>query len=166
MRFYTISDEYIAFLQTFDTKVPNNRGINYKNKKVYVGVVLEIGTHKFLAPMSSYKITQDSIKSSCCTAFKLHERTNPNNKLGLISFCYMIPVPDSELIELDIDAQDESYRRMLYLQYEFIKQNKANIIFRAKKLYNYVVINRDSFFVKKSCNITQLVDVYNDFKPA
>ncbi|POZ53183.1 Endoribonuclease ToxN [Methylovulum psychrotolerans] len=164
MRFYTVSDEYMAFLQQFDGKVPNNGGINYKNKKVYVGIVLEIDTHKFLAPLTSYKTSQDRIKSSCCSAFKLHERTNPDNKLGLISLNYMVPVPDSELVELDIDAQNASYKRMLYLQYEFIKSNRTEIIRRAGKLYEHVVINRSSFFVKISCDIPKLVDEYKKFK--
>lgn len=166
MRFYTVSDEYIAFLQQFDGKVPNNGGVNYKSQKVYVGVVLEIGTHKFLAPLTSYKSAQDRIQSSACTAFKLHERTNPDNKLGLISLNYMIPVPDSELVELDIEAQAERYKRMLYLQYEFIKSHKTDIIDRARKLYEHVVIKRSEFFVRVSCDIPKLVDEYKHFKKA
>ena len=166
MRFYTVSDEYISFLQKFDGKVPNNGGSNYKNKKVYVGVVLEIGTHKFLAPLTSYKDSQDRIQSSSPTAFKLHERTNPDNKLGLISLNYMVPVPDTELVELDIDAQGDRYKRMLYLQYEFIKNNREEIIARAAKLYEHIVIKRSPFFVKVSCDIPKLVDEYKNFKKA
>jgi len=166
MRFYTISDEYIAFLQQFDNKVPNNGGAGYKNKKVYVGIVLEIGTHKFLAPLSSYKPSQDRIQSSSCSALKLHERTNPDNKLGLISFNYMVPVPDSELVQLDIEAQAAPYKRMLYLQYEFIKNNREEIIERATKLYEHVVIKRSGFFVKISCDLPKLVDEYKNYKNA
>lgn len=166
MRFYTISDEYIAFLQQFDKKVPNSGGTNYKNKKVYIGVVLEIGTHKFLAPLTSHKEAHDRIQSSSCSAFKLHERTNPDNKLGLISINYMVPVPDSELIELDIDTQEYRYKRMLYMQYEFIKINREEIVNRAAKLYEHVVIKRSAFFVKISCDIPKLVDEYKNFKKA
>lgn len=167
MRFYTVSDEYISFLQKFDGKVPNNGGTQYKNKKVYVGVVLEIGTHKFLAPLTSYKKeTQDRIPSSSPTAFKLHERGNPDNPLGLISLNYMVPVPESELIELDMEAQDGGYKRMLYLQYEFIKTNRDEIIARAAKLYEHIVIKRSAFFVRVSCDIPKLVDEYKNFKKA
>lgn len=165
MRFYTVKDDYIAFLQQFDGKVPNNGGAGYRGKKVYIGVVLEIGSHKFLAPLTSYKPAQDRIQSSSCTAFKLHERSNPDNKLGLISINYMIPVPDSELVELDIDAQDDRYKQMLYRQYEFIKANRQEIIERASKLYEHVVIKRSPFFVKISCDIPKLVDEYKQFKP-
>jgi len=164
MRFYTVSDDYIAFLQRFDKKVPNNGGKNYKFKKVYVGVVLQIGTHKFLAPLTSYKPDQERIQSSSCTAFKIHERTNPDNKLGLISLNYMIPVPDSELVELDIEAQEEPYKKMLHRQYEFIKSKQEEVLGRAQKLYEHVVIKRSEFFVRVSCDIPKLVDEYKNYK--
>ncbi len=163
MKFYTLSNEYISFLQQFDTKVPNNNGENYKYKKVFVGVVLELGNHKFIAPLTSYKPAQEKINSSSCSAFKLHERTNAENKLGLIALNYMIPVQDSDLIELDIDAQDEMYKKMLYLQYEFIKSNRSEILTRATKLYEHIVNKRTDFFVRISCDLPKLIDEYKKF---
>ncbi|MDT7517947.1 type III toxin-antitoxin system ToxN/AbiQ family toxin [Rhodoferax sp. TBRC 17660] len=164
MRFYTVTDEYVKFLQQFDSKVPNNGGVNYKGSKVYVGVLLEIGSHKFLAPLSSYKPQQDRIDSSAPTAFKLHERLNPANKLGMIALNYMIPVLDSEIAELDVDAQSDKYKRMLQKQYEFIKAHRAEIIERAAKLYEHVVVKRSQFFVRISCDIPKLVDEHKNFK--
>ena len=64
MRFYTVTDEYIEFLQKLDNRVYNNSGTGYKAKKAYIGVVLEIGSHKFVAPLTSYKPAQDRIQSS------------------------------------------------------------------------------------------------------
>ncbi|RVU33242.1 type III toxin-antitoxin system ToxN/AbiQ family toxin [Rheinheimera riviphila] len=164
MKFYTISDDYISYLLNFDHKVPNNGGAGYKGKKVYIGIVLEIGTHKFLAPLTSYKPAQDRIQSSSCSAFKLHERTNPDNKLGLIALNYMIPVLDSELVEFDIEAQEHRYKQMLHRQYEFIKANRQEIIERASKLYEHVVIKRTEFFVRISCDIPKLVDEYRNYE--
>lgn len=164
MRFYTVSDEYVQFLQKFDAKVPNNGGVAYKGVKVYVGVLLEIGNHKFLAPLSSYKPQHDRIDSSSPTAFKLHERLNPNNKLGMIALNYMIPVLDSEIAELDIDSQNEKYKKMLQKQYEFIKTRRTEIIERAAKLYEHVVVKRSTFFVRISCDIPKLVDEHKNFK--
>jgi len=164
MKFYTVTDEYIAFLQQFDGRVPNNGAAGYKGKKVYIGILLEIGAYKFLAPLTSYKPAQDRIQSSSCSAFKLHERTNPENKLGLIALNYMIPVPDAELIELDISAQQEPYKQMLHRQYEFIKANREEIIGRASKLYHHVVVKRSKFFVNISCDIPKLVDEYKNYK--
>ncbi len=164
MRFYTVTSEYVKFLQQFDSKVPNNGGLNYKSSKVYIGILLEISNHKFLAPLSSYKPQQDSIDSSSPTAFKLHERLNPDNKLGMIALNYMIPVLDSEIAELDIEAQNDKYKRMLNKQYEFIKAHRTEIMERAAKLYAHIVVKRTSFFVRISCDIPKLVDEYKNFK--
>lgn len=163
MRFYTVTDDYIAFLQKFDGKVPNNGGAGYKGQKIYIGVVLEIGTHKFLAPLTSYKPAQDRIQASSCSAFKLHQRTNPDNKLGMIALNYMVPVLDSEISELDVEAQEERYKRLLHLQYEFIKSSRQEITSRATKLYEHVVIKRSDFFVRISCDIPKLVDEYKNY---
>lgn len=163
MRFYTVSDEYIQYLQQFDTKVPNNSGGNYKNKKIYIGIIIEIGHHKFLAPLTSYKPNQDRISSSSCSAFKLHERTNADNKLGMISLNYMIPVLDSVIEELDIEAQPAKYKRMLYLQYEFIKSNKEEIASRAQKLCEHVLVKKSDFYLRISCDISKLVSEYRNY---
>lgn len=164
MRFYTVSEDYLAFLQQHDASVPNSAGAGYKVKKPFVGVVLEIGTHKFIAPLTSYKESQDKIDNSNCTAFKLHERTNPDNKLGMIALRFMIPVLDSEIAELDVKNQDQKYQKMLHMQYEFIKTTDAEIKERAAKLYEHVVIKRTPFYVKISCKIPTLVDEYRNYK--
>ncbi len=113
MRFYVVDDAYISFLQKFDGKVSNNAGNHYKSRKPYIGIVFEVGTHKFLAPLTSYKPAHDRIQSSSCSAFKLHERTNPANKLGMIALNYMIPVLDGHIALLDIEAQEARYKAML-----------------------------------------------------
>jgi protein AbiQ len=165
MRFYVVADEYIQFLQQVDPKVSNNAGSGYKMRKPYIGIVLEAGSHRFLAPLTSYKPSHDRISSSSCSAFKLHERTNPANKLGLIALNYMIPVIESQIALLDIEGQEARYRAMLYKQYEFIKANRAEIRARAFKLYDHVVSKRTEFYVRISCNIPVLIDAYRSFSP-
>jgi protein AbiQ len=76
----------------------------------------------------------------------------------------MIPVLDSEIAELNFDAQSDKYKRMLQKQYEFIKINRVEIIERAAKLYEHVVVKRSSFFVRISCDIPKLVDEHKNFK--
>lgn len=58
----------------------------------------------------------------------------------------MVPVPDSELIELEIEARNGPY-----------KQD------RVSKPYEHVFIKRSMFFVKISCDIPKLVDEYKNF---
>jgi len=159
MRFYTISDSYINYLKKLDATVPNN----YSGKRPYIGVILEINEHKYLAPLTSYKQKQDKIHGSSLGAFKLHERSNENNKLGMICLNNMIPVLESEITELDIDIQEEKYKRMLYLQYEFIKTKKEEIIIKAKRLHDAVTVKKEKFYSGISCNFQLLEQSYTKY---
>lgn len=164
MRFYHINDAYLEHLRQFDGKVPQSAGAGYQEKKLYIGIVLEIGSHKFLAPLSSYKQYQDRIPASNVSIFKIHERGNPDNKLGVVALRYMLPVPDSELIPVDISQQNPRYQRMLYKQYEFLKTNQEAVKQAAAELYEHVVNKRTPFYVSLSCDISKLVDAQKDYQ--
>ncbi|MEM9276100.1 MAG: type III toxin-antitoxin system ToxN/AbiQ family toxin [Cyanobacteria bacterium P01_F01_bin.143] len=159
--FYTVSDSYINFLKQIERKVPNN---NYSNrKKLFIGIVLEINGHKYLAPLTSYKKSQDNISDSSPTIEKLHERGNPDNKLGMIQFRYMIPVIDSEIQLLDIENQPEPYKSMLYKQFEFMKLRTNTILKKARRLHKLVVETKKDFFCRKSCDFKSLEENYRNF---
>ncbi|MEZ9047591.1 type III toxin-antitoxin system ToxN/AbiQ family toxin [Vibrio cyclitrophicus] len=163
MRFYTVSDEYVNYLREFDGKVPHNKGEGGQKKRPYVGVILDVGGHRFLAPLTSYKRDQDRIPASRCTAFKIHERTKPSNPLGMINLAYMIPILDEQVTELDMDAQTDDYKNLLHLQYEFIKVNKEEIQEKATKLLEHILVKRTTFYVNICCEFTTLVDAYKKF---
>ena len=65
MKLYHIKDDFIAYLQKFDTKVAENKN----QTRPYVGVVLEINSVKYYAPFSSLN---RSIKK--CTTARLSEK--------------------------------------------------------------------------------------------
>lgn len=163
LKFYTVSTDYLDHLQAVEPKVYYAKGAAYINAKPYIGIVLEISGHKFIAPLTSYKAKQDSIKSSSFAAFKLHERGNPENKLGMVSLNNMIPIIDSEITLLDLQAQSPSYRNMLYKQFEFIKANSDEIKDRAAKLHHQVTVVRTPFYVNLSCNFTAMIDASRTF---
>ena len=158
LRFYTVSTAYLDHLRAVEPKVYYAQGEGYVSSKPYIGIVLEVSGHKFLAPLTSYKPKQDKIKNSNVSVFKLHERGNPDNKLGMISLNNMIPVLESEIQEFDLESQREGYKRMLYKQYEFIKANDEEILERASKLHHQVTAVRTSFYVSISCNFSAMVD--------
>lgn len=160
MKFYTVKDKYIAYLKTLDTTVPNN----YSEKRPYIGIVLEVDSHKFIAPLTSYKPKQDRIKNSNPTVFKLHERTNPLNKLGMIQLNNMVPVLISEIDLFDIENQPEPYKSMLYKQYEFIKTHEDKILHRSKKLFQLVKSNRESYFGRLCCSFELLLSEYQKYQ--
>ena len=159
MQFYKVSDRYINFLKKLDTKIPDN----YSGKRPYVGIVLEINGHKYLAPLTSHKPKQDKLQSTNPTIYKIHEKGNENNKLGMLHFNNMIPVIDSEIATIDFSTQDKKYSSLLSTQLAFIKSNQDNIKTRAKQLYNLVTVNKNAHFCSLSCDFIFLEDNYRKF---
>lgn len=161
LRFYTVSPEYLKHLSNVEPKVHYSIGDAYFHCKPYIGVVLEISGHRFLAPLTSYKSKQDKISN--ISAFKLHERGDPSKKLGMISLNNMIPVIDSEIQLLDIENQDRKYKQLLYKQYEFIKSKSEPIRENAKKLHYYVTSLRTPFYVNLCCDFTKMIDASRSY---
>jgi protein AbiQ len=155
MKFYTVSNAYIDFLKKTDSSVPNN----YEGKRPYIGVVLEINGNKFLAPLTSYKIKQDKIKSSHPTCLKVYNRHDPSEKLGMVQINNMIPVTNDVISSLDFSTQDHKYRSLLQKQFDFLKHNEAKLTNKAEKLYDLVVNQNHGFFSKISCDFEALEKV-------
>ncbi len=149
----------MAFLKNIDKKVPNN----YGGKRPFIGIVLNINDHEYLAPLTSYKSKQDKIKSTLPTIMKLYERRDPSNKLGMIQINNMVPIIRSEIRLLDIENQQKPYKNMLYKQYEFIKTKIVKIQDKAIKLHNLVVDKEQSFYCRISCNFRLLENNYRNF---
>ncbi|WP_186073861.1 type III toxin-antitoxin system ToxN/AbiQ family toxin [Burkholderia gladioli] len=160
MEFYTVSDKYIAYLKSIDTTVPDN----YSEQRAYIGVILEVGGHKYLAPLTSYKPKQDRIDSSNPSVFKLHEKGVPDNKLGMVAINNMFPILDSEITRVDFASQSGPYRRMLTLQLAFIKSNQDQIKTRAETLHKLVCQNAHKFFTSISCKFAVLEANYRQYQ--
>lgn len=160
MKFYTISNRYINYLKTIDSKVPNN----YSGSRPYIGILLEINGHKYLAPLTSYKEKQDKIPANKLTVFKLHEKGNESNKLGMINLNNMIPIIEKEISVIDFNEQDYKYAILLTFQINFIDSHQSSIIEKANKLYEIVTVAKKEHFCKLSCDFTLLEKHYKDFK--
>lgn len=159
MKFYTVSNEYISYLKTIDSKVPDN----YSGTRPYVGILLEINGHKYLAPLTSYKPKQDEIADNKITVFKLYEKGNPSNKLGMISLNNMIPIIESEISMINFSEQNKKYATLLTSQINFISSNQDDIVKKAEKLYKVVTVSKTEHFCKISCNFTLLEKNYKNF---
>lgn len=159
MKFYIVDDGYINYLKTLESKVPDN----YSGKRPYIGVVLEVDGHKYLAPLTSYKEKQDRLKSSSPTIFKLHHKSDEDEKLGMIQLNNMFPVTEKVIVELDVNSQDEHYKRLLNKQYEFIKSKESEIKKKATKLHAMIIQNKVPAFTKISCDFSLLENQYTNY---
>lgn len=82
MTIYNIKNDYIQFLRTFDTKIEENKN----EKRPYVGIVLQIGSIEYYAPLTSPKPKHKNMKNS--KDFRKIE----NGKYRLYLFTYLTEI--------------------------------------------------------------------------
>ena len=160
MKFYTVSEAYAAFLKGIDSQIPNVVDVKYQNPKAFIGVILEVEGHKYLAPLTSPKDWHSGLSNSSPKYFKLHENGNPDNGLGLINLKFMFPIIDDEISLIDVDElPDTTYKRMLYKQLQFIRTNSEKITKKSNLLRNLVLARK----MKGTCDFASLEECYKSF---
>lgn len=160
LRIYRVSDHYIKFLNSRDSKVQYNKGA----KRPYVGVVFSFGGFKYFVPMESPKPNHAKIKAG------KHIMRLDGGKYGLLGFNNMIPVHRDALIAFDINAEpDRKYRELLKRQASLCNRLKADILNHAQLTYFDVVKKQNKFLVEISCDFKKLEiackSYKKDFKP-
>lgn len=147
LRIYRVSDHYIRFLNSRDSKVQYNKNA----RRPFVGVVFSFGGFQYFVPMESPKPNHVNIKPG------KHIMKLDGGRYGLLGFNNMIPVHKDALIALDIDAEpDEKYRALLKRQAALCNRMKADILNHAQMTYFDVVNDKNKFLVSISCNFRKL----------
>jgi protein AbiQ len=140
----SIEDRYINYLRQFDEIVL----INKDTKRKYVGVLFQIGNLNYYAPLSSPKPKHLNISDKAPDIFKID-----NGKLGVINLNNMIPVPEFEIIRINIEEiEDEKYKNLLRDQARFINKYREKIKKKARVLYSIVNSNSNPNLNKRCCN--------------
>lgn len=153
LKLYYINGNYIKYLKLFDNHIQNNYD-NAKNKKPYVGIVLNVNGRNYFAPLTSPKDKHLKIKNSDPTTFKIRD----NNKFyGSVLLNNMIPVTEDNVILFDIaEITDKNYKNILNREYEIISKHKEIISNKATVLYNAVISKSNAYFSKISCDFEKL----------
>lgn len=148
LKIYKISEEYIEYLRKYDNE---NIKINKGEKRPYIGVILEVNSVKYFAPMASPKPKHLKMKNSI-DFIKIN-----GGEHGAINLNNMIPVIDEAIIKYDIETEiDKEYRNLLYIQIKFIQKNSEKIIKNAKKVYEKVTIYNSEIFIRKCSKFSVL----------
>ena len=138
MKVYKADAKYCNYLHYYEPKIP------------FVGTLLCVNGKNFFAPLTSPKQKHLSMKNTQ-DFLKIDE-----GKLGGINLNNMMPIPKSYLEEIHIkEIKDIKYKKMLYMQMEWIEKNKVRINNRAKNLY-YLVLQKKA--------TQQLINRCCDFK--
>lgn len=126
MKIYTVKEEYIKFLSCFDSRVSMNK----KEKRPYVGIVLQIDEIKYYAPLTSPKPKHRKMKNA------VDFRKIGGGIYGAINFNNMIPVTDSEIyLKIIENETDMKYRELLKNQLRHLQRDGYAICATAYKLH-------------------------------
>lgn len=155
LRIYRISDHYIRFLRSKDSRVQYNKG----NRRPYVGVVLKVGGCQYFVPMESPKANHKNIKPG------KHILQLGGGRYGQLGFNNMVPVHKDALIEFDFASEpDEAYRELLKRQAAICNRMKADILDHAQRTYFDVVNQKNKFLMSISCDFKALENACKSYK--
>lgn len=137
-RFVAITDEYISYLRKAEPRVMSNKQNERTYHRKYIGIIEELGGFKYFVPLSLPKprdyLPNGTIRKDSLTTIYIKDSKNLFAKLR---FNNMIPVPESEIINFDLnDEGDLRYKLIVYNELYFLRQNGSKIEKTAKNLYN------------------------------
>lgn len=157
MNLYKASIEYCNYLHYYEPKIPYVE--NEKQNRPFIGVVLCVNEKNFFAPLTSpkskhltMKNTQDFLKID-------------DGRLGGINLNNMIPIPSRYLNKINIEEiEDNKYKKMLYMQMDWIEKNRVRINNRARNLY-FLVIQKKATekLIERCCNFKLIEDKCEEF---
>lgn len=143
--FFEVDKSYVAFLKTKDSRIPD---ISYStNDKFICGVLFEIDSMKYYAPISSFDKPQKS---------NILIKNIKGKATSSIRFSFMFPVPD-ELVHIkDFSKEKESYKRLLREELVYCNKNAEKIIDKANYIYEAVTVEKDPLMLKNCCDFKVL----------
>ena len=149
IRIYRVKSKYIKYLSMYQKHIFTQDA--EKDNRKYIGVVFEIKGMKYFAPLSSYKDKHKKMKESVdIIKIKDYAVINLNN---------MIPVPASQVMDIDINKEkDSSYRYLLQAESREISRQKNRIRKNAEIVYSHKKHNDNSTALAKRTNNFELLE--------
>lgn len=152
IEFYEIDDEYIDYLQKFDSKIYSTKMGNRNHARKYIGVLFHNKNCKYIIPLSSYKPqTYDDMYESI--SFKKIAN------YAVLRINNMIPIIDSVIHKIDFSKEtDERYKTLLQNEYRVIKSREKEIRRDSRIVYFYRLNdkNKNTKLYNICCNFVLL----------
>ena len=165
IQFYCVSDEYIDFIKQYEknkrgfTCVPN---LKYANKDKFIyGSVLTVNGIPYFVPVSSKSNKNQQYNLN----IKIDKVMIPFT--GSLRFQYMIPVPNSCLINLKKNEHfqnaDSLYKALVSKELAFCRRNKDKIEKMAQKTYDDFCNKKVGKLENNFCDFKLLEEAYREF---
>ena len=145
IKLYEVNADYIDYLSEYAPHLFQNKKANQKNERKYIGIVFQINSFDYFAPLSSFKQKHNRMKEAVdFIKVKDYAVINLNN---------MFPVPLTERKYVDIKSErDPNYRALLLAEYRFIKSIQEKIRKNAQNVYKIKIKERNSSALARRCN--------------
>lgn len=154
LKFYDIDTDYIKFLKTIDKQVPD---IEYSsNNKFVCGIVLDINSVKYYAPISHKTEKQQ-------TNLRIYDH---GKAISTIRFSFMIPAFDEVLKFKDfknIAKTDPNYAALLHAEYLYCNSHQEEIKNKALAVYR-IGCNKGHKLNYTCCDFKKLEEHYLEYK--
>ena len=149
IRINEVRNEYIEYLSSYQKHISTQTDENFKRK--YIGIALEVSGIKYFAPLSSFKDKHKKMKESVdFIKIKDYAVINLNN---------MIPVPDSQIVNININKEkNASYRYLLQAESREVNRQKNRIRKNAEIVYSHKKHNGVSTPLAKRTNDFELLE--------
>ncbi|MBO4911493.1 MAG: type III toxin-antitoxin system ToxN/AbiQ family toxin [Butyrivibrio sp.] len=143
LKIYEINANYVKYLSVYQNHLFFSDGDKAGRK--YIGIVLEINSFKYFAPLSSFKPKHKKMDEGVdFIKIKDYAVININN---------MIPVPEGEFTPIDINGtKDPHYRFLLQAEIREINRQRNRILKNAVIVYRHKERNGDSTPLAKRTN--------------
>lgn len=136
LSFVLVDSKYCDYLREEDPCVPYT--MDEKSKRPFVGILLQIDTIPYYAPLSSPKRKHKTMKNQI-DLLKIMD-----GEYGVINFNNMIPVHPNSITDIDLatyptdSASETKYKELLINQLTWCNAHRTEIISKAQKLYSLI----------------------------
>ncbi len=144
LKIVSVSDGYIEFLRQHCANVMDNKYETRKFTRKYVGIVLTVNNLKYYIPLSSPKdydyLPDGTIRKSnmFCSRISMNIGGGEMQLYGKLMYKNMIPVPDSAIIEYDLDYEsDEDYKAIVFNEKVWMTLRVGEIYESANRIYRF-----------------------------
>ena len=151
-KLYKVSIKYIRNLHRIDDKVLSVSPQTGKNNRVFVGIILVCGHHKYCIPLSSPKEKHKKMRDS----LDFMKIEKDGKLIGVLNINLMIPVSDIVLepVDITIHKRDRNpikhYKALCNSELEWCNKHSEIICNKANILYMQCIKN-GNYKGKKRC---------------
>ncbi|MCC8049297.1 MAG: type III toxin-antitoxin system ToxN/AbiQ family toxin [Clostridiales bacterium] len=137
-KLYKVDMKYIRNLHNIDDKVLSVSPQTGKDNRVFVGIIIVMGVHRYCIPLSSPKEKHRKMKNS----MDFSKIETDGKLIGVLNFNLMIPIEEELLQPVDLSDRKRDrenikfYKQLCRLELEWcilhheVICNKANVLYK------------------------------------